>query len=319
MCGSFLSPWIFITMIKLIELLNELNLDELELRSGDLYVDDIKTYVTFLEDFRLDPDDLDVYGANFDPNILKKTVLSEDGPYQFIVPSTYTGTLYLVNSAGTDLESYVVGTVDVSVINLTGENGKPFKITGAEIHLTYVTEPWRGKGLGYKMYTMLLKAYKNVFSDSILYEGSLAVWVKKLAPLGAESGNFFGAQVGGIIVPMSAEDVGNRNILNDVGLDHLIVSVSPPQVLLDIKQKLAGLSLSGGDYGVFEPSMKIKVNQFQDIVDESTSIIEVLEGADLYQVLGTLGDDQYSTIVVALQDAMVIVRETDDDVEMELI
>lgn len=319
MCGSFLSLWIFIIMIKLIELLNELNLDELELRSGDLYVNDIKTYYTFLEDFKLDSDDLDVYGANFDPSILKKTVLSEDGPYQFIVPSTYTGTLYLVNSAGTNIENYVIGTIDVSIINLTGKDGKPFKITGAEIHLTYVTEPWRGKGLGYKMYTMLLQAYKNVFSDNILYEGSLAIWVNKLAPLGAESGNFFGAQVGGIIVPMSAEDVSNRNILNDVGLDHLIVSVSPPQVLLDIKQKLADLSLSNGDYGVFEPSMKIKVTQFQDIVDESVSIDEVLSEADLYQVLGILEDNQYSTIVVALQDAMVILRETGDDVEMQLI
>ena len=319
MCGSFLSPWIFIIMIKLIELLNELNLDELELRSGDLYVDDVKTYVTFLEDFKLDPNDLDVYGANFDPNILKKTVLSEDGPYQFVVPSNYTGTLYLVNSAGTNIEDYVIGTIDVDIINLTGDRWKPFKITGAEIHLTYVTEPWRGKGLGYKMYTMLLKAYKNVFSDNILYEGSLAVWVKKLAPLGAESGNFFGAQVGNIIVPMSAEDISNRNILNDVGLDHLIVSVSPPQVLLDIKRKLAGLSLSGGDYGVFEPSMKIKVAQLQDIVDESASIMDVVDQADLYQVLGGYREDQYSTIVVALQDAMVIVRETDDDMEMELI
>jgi GNAT superfamily N-acetyltransferase len=306
-------------MIKLIELLNELNLDELELRSGDLYVDDVKTYVTFLEDFKLDPNDLDVYGANFDPNILKKTVLSEDGPYQFVVPSNYTGTLYLVNSAGTNIEDYVIGTIDVDIINLTGDRWKPFKITGAEIHLTYVTEPWRGKGLGYKMYTMLLKAYKNVFSDNILYEGSLAVWVKKLAPLGAESGNFFGAQVGNIIVPMSAEDISNRNILNDVGLDHLIVSVSPPQVLLDIKRKLAGLSLSGGDYGVFEPSMKIKVAQLQDIVDESASIMDVVDQADLYQVLGGYREDQYSTIVVALQDAMVIVRETDDDMEMELI
>ena len=306
-------------MIKLIELLKELNLDELELRSGDLYVDDMKTYYTFLEDFKLDPDDIDIYADNFDPSILKKRVFSEDGPYQFIVPSTYTGTLYLVNSGGRDLGNYVIGTIDISIINLSGKNGKPFKITGAEIHLTYVTEPWRGKGLGYKMYTMLLENYKNVFSDDILYEGSLAIWVKKLAPLGAGSGNFFGAQVGGIIVPMSAEDVSNRDILNDVGLDHLIVSVDPPQVLLDIKRKLAGLSLSDGDYGVFEPSMKTKVAQFQDIVDESASIGEILEEANLYQVLGTSGDDQYSTIVVALQDAMVIVRETDDDVEMELI
>ena len=306
-------------MIKLTELLKELNLDELELRSGDLYVDDMKTYYTFLEDFNLDPDDIDVYVDNFDPTILRKKILSEEGPYQFIMPAEYTGTLYLANSEGTNLESYVIGTMDVNLISVSNKSGRPFKITGAEIYLAYVTEPWRDKGFGYKMYTMLLNKYGNVFSDSILYEGSLAIWVKKLAPLGAKSGNFFGAQVGGIIVPMSADDVSNRDVLKDVGLDHLIVSVDPPQVLLDIKRKLAGLSLSDGDYGVFEPSMKIKVNQFQDIVDESASIGEIIDQANLYQVLGTSGDDQYSTIVVALQDAMVIVRETDDDVEMELI
>jgi hypothetical protein len=88
---------------------------------------------------------------------------------------------------------------------------------------------------------------------------------------------------------------------------------------LDIKQKLAGLSLSKGDYGVFEPSMKTKVAQLESIVDESVSMDEIISQADLYQVLGTSGDDQYSTIVVALQDAMVLLRETEDDVEMELI
>jgi hypothetical protein len=118
---------------------------------------------------------------------------------------------------------------------------------------------------------------------------------------------------------MSVEDINNRDILNDVGLDHLIVSTRPPQILLNIKQKLSDMSLNNGDYGVFEPSMKIKAAQFQDIVDESVSIGEVLEEANLYQVLGALDGDQYSTIVVALQDAMVIVRETDDDVEMQLI
>ena len=306
-------------MIKLTDLLNELNVDELELRSGDLYVNDMKTYYTFLEDFKLDSDDIDIYIDNFDPTIIKKKILSEEGPYQFIMPVEYTGTLYIVNSEGDNLESYVIGTMDVGLISVSSKSGRPFKITGAEIHLAYITDLWRDKGFGYKMYTMLLNKYGNVFSDSILYEGSLAIWVKKLAPLGAESGNFFGAQVGGIIVPMSAEDVGNRDILNDVGLDHFIVSVNPPQVLLDIKRKLAGLSLSDGDYGVFEPSMKTKVAQFQDIVDESVSIGEVLEEADLYQVLGILDGDQYSTIVVALQDAMVILRETEDDVEMQLI
>ena len=65
--------------------------------------------------------------------------------------------------------------------------------------------------------------------------------------------------------------------------------------------------------------MKIKAAQLQDIVDESASIMDVVDQAYLYQVLGGYREDQYSTIVVALQDAMVIVRETDDDMEMQLI
>jgi hypothetical protein len=310
-------------MIKLTDLLKEINLDELELRSGDLYIDDMKTYYTFLEDFKLDPDDIDIYADNFDPNIIGKKILFEDGPYQFITPLKPDGgmytTMYLVNSVGNDLGSYVIGTVDTKIISLSGRSKRPFKLTGVEIYLIYIIEDWRGEGLGEKIYNMLLEIYGSIFSDSILYEGSLAVWVKKLAPLGAKSGNFFGAQVGGIIVPMSAEDVSNRNILKDVGLDHLIVSTKPPQVLIDIKRKLAGLSLSNGDYGVFEPSMKMKVVQLESIVDEAVSMDEVLEEADLYQVLGILDGNQYSTIVVALQDAMVLIRETEDDVEMELI
>lgn len=310
-------------MIKLIELLKELELDELELRSGELELDDNRTYFTFLEDFRIPEDEFfddgEINNNEFNPKLLKKLVIAEDGPYQFIVPSTYTGTLYLVNSEGETIPDYVIGTIDVDIINLSDKKGKPFKITGAEIHLTYITEPWRGQGLGYKMYIMLLGAYGSVFSDNILYEGSLGIWANKLAPLGNKSGNFFGAQVGGIVVPMSGEDVGNSNLLKDVGLDHFIVSINPPQVLLDIKQKLARLSLSKGNYGVFESMIDMKLSQFQNIVDEYASIDEILREADLDQILGVLEDSQYSTVVVALKDAMVILRETDDDVIMDII
>lgn len=305
-------------MIKLTELLKELNLDELELRSGGLYVDDTKTYYTFLEDFGLDSDDIDIYGANLDPNMLKKKVLSEDGPYQFIVPSTYTGTLYLVNSAGTDLESYVIGTVDVDIINLSAKKGKPFKITGAEIHLTYVTEQWRGKGLGYKMYTMLLDAYGSVFSDNILYEGSLAMWTKKLAPLGQSGGNFFGIQVSNAIIPLTVEDANDDDVIRDVGVDHFIISTRPPQVLSDIKRKLAGLSLSNGDYGVYEAEKGTTASAVQDAIDNGATFIdELIEEFDFYQVVGKNKD--YSTIVVVVDNAMIILHEVGDEVEMQLI
>jgi len=284
-------------MVKLIELLKELNIDELELRAGGLEVEDERTYYTFFEDFRIGGDDVEDFNEPFNPNILKKNVISEDGPYQFIVPSTYTGTLYLVNSEGKTVKDYIIGTVDIDIINLSTREGKPFKITGAEIHLTYVTDPYRGKGFGYKMYTMLLDAYGSVFSDNILYEGSLAMWTKKLASLGNEPGNFFGVETGNIIIPLTTTDASDEAIVKDVGID----------------------SLSGGDYGVFEPSMKTSIAQLTSIIDGAVSLDEIVEELDLYQVIGKRKDNEYSTIVVALTNAMMILRESDDEVTMDII
>jgi len=306
-------------MVKLIELLKELNIDELELRAGGLEVEDERTYYTFFEDFRIGGDDVEDFNEPFNPNILKKNVISEDGPYQFIVPSTYTGTLYLVNSEGKTVKDYIIGTVDIDIINLSTREGKPFKITGAEIHLTYVTDPYRGKGFGYKIYTMLLDAYGSVFSDNILYEGSLAMWTKKLASLGNEPGNFFGVETGNIIIPLTTTDASDEAIVKDVGIDHFIVSIKPPQVLTDIKEKLSSMSLSGGDYGVFEPSMKTSIAQLTSIIDGAVSLDEIVEELDLYQVIGKRKDNEYSTIVVALTNAMMILRESDDEVTMDII
>jgi len=311
-------------MIKLTDLLKELQIDEeLELRAGELEVDDNKTYYTFLEDFRLPEDEFfdgdQVNNSEFNPKLIKKSIIAEDGPYQFIMPSTYTGTSYLVNNEGRTLASYVVGTVDVDIINLSAKDGKPFKITGAEIHLTYVTKPWRGKGLGIKMYTMLLQAYGSIFSDNILYEGSLNMWTKKMAQIGNEPGNFFGIQTSNIIIPLTNEDAADKALIKDVGVDHFIVSINPPQVLSDIKEKLSSMSLSKGDYGVFEPSMRTSVTQITPIVDEAVSLDEIIDELDLYQVIGKRKDNEYSNIVVALQNAMVILHEGDDEVTMDII
>jgi len=246
-------------MIKLTDLLKEL-----DLRSGDL--DDNITLeqvlFAFLEDFQIDEDEFFenndelIPGAIFNPRLVKKTTLTTDGDFEFIVPSSYRGTLYLVNTKGTSLDDYVIGQVEVEKIYINANSGltKPYRLPGAEIHLTYISPKYRGKGLGIKMYTMLLEAYKTIFSDNVLYPGSWSLWISKLAPIGLKQGNFIGGEVGGIIVPFTPEDISNSSLMEGIGVDHLILSIEPPQVLLDIKQALRGLSLSKGDYGIYEPT-----------------------------------------------------------------
>lgn len=319
-------------MIKLTDLLKEL-----DLRDGNL--DDNITLeqvlIAFLEDFNLDEDDFitvsrgkfnsEVFtlkpSVPFNPRLIKKSVIIADGEYEFIVPSTYRGTLYLVNTKGTTLDDYVIGQVEVEKIYINASSGrtKPYRLPGAEIHLTYVSPKYRGKGLGVRMYTMLLEAYKTIFSDNILYPGSWKLWSSKLAPIGLQSGNFIGGEVGGIIVPFTSEDISNSSLMEGIGVDHLILSIEPPQVLLDIKQALSGLSLSKGDYGIYESTTKIKVAELDEAVDRSASIEEVIEEADLMQMVGLNDDDNYPVIVVATQDALAVIREIGDDVTLEIV
>ena len=319
-------------MIKLTDLLKEL-----DLCSGDL--DDNITLeqvlIAFLEDFQIPEDEFFTISrgkfnsedfnlkpdATFNPRILKKTTLIADGEYEFIVPSSYRGTLYLVNTKGTTLDDYVIGQVEVEKIYINANSGrtKPYRLPGAEIHLTYISPKYRGKGLGVKMYTMLLEAYKTIFSDNVLYPGSWSLWISKLAPIGLKQGNFIGGEVGGIIVPFTPEDISNSSLMEGIGVDHLILSIEPPQVLLDIKEALSGLSLSKGDYGIYEPTTQIKIAELDAVVDESASIEEVIEGADLMQMVGLNDDDNYPVIVVATQDALAIVREVGDDVTLEIV
>jgi predicted GNAT family acetyltransferase len=311
-------------MIKLTDLLKEL-----DLRGGDL--DDNITLeqvlFAFLEDFQIDEDEFFenndelIPGAIFNPRLVKKTTLTTDGDFEFIVPSSYRGTLYLVNTKGTTLDDYVIGQVEVEKIYINANSGltKPYRLPGAEIHLTYISPKYRGKGLGIKMYTMLLEAYKTIFSDNVLYPGSWSLWISKLAPIGLKQGNFIGGEVGGIIVPFTPEDISNSSLMEGIGVDHLILSIEPPQVLLDIKEALRGLSLSKGDYGIYEPTTQIKITELDAVVDESASIEEVIEGADLMQMVGLNDDDNYPVIVVATQDALAVVREVGDDVTLEIV
>jgi GNAT superfamily N-acetyltransferase len=319
-------------MIKLTQLLKEL-----DLRGGDLdeHITLEQVLIAFIEDFNLDEDEFitvskgkfnsDVFTLKpnipFNPRLIKKSVIIADGEYEFIVPSTYRGTLYLVNNKGTSLDNYVIGQVEVEKIYINANSGrtKPYRLPGAEIHLTYVSPKYRGKGLGVKMYTMLLEAYKTIFSDNILYPASWSLWISKLAPIGLKQGNFIGGEVGGIIVPFTPEDISNSDLMMGIGVDHLILSIEPPQVLLDIKQALSGLSLSKGDYGIYESTTKIKVTELDEAVDRSASIEEVIEEADLMQMVGLNDDDNYPVIVVATQDALAVIREVGDDVTLEIV
>jgi hypothetical protein len=303
-------------MIKLIELLKEVGLDELEIRSGELSQKDIDVYYAFLEDFNydvgefFDDEENGMIDGPFSPKSIRGKVLWEDENSKLVAPLDWTENIYLINPDGRTLFDYVIGFMRVKKKQIG-------KVNAVQVYMVRVTTPWKGKGFGVKMYYGALDTFKTLISDEILYEGSYNIWANKLAPLGQEPGNFFGLKVQKMLIPLTVEDAKNRTILQDVGADEIVLTTVPPKQLLTLKAKLSGLSISNGDYGVFETDEPVTLFNLRELLDTQTTINGIIEELDLYQVVGV--GESYNTIVVNLDDNVVILRQESGKVSMELV
>lgn len=305
-------------MIKLIELLKEIGLDELEIRSGELSQKDIDVYYSFLDEFNYDigefydDEENGMVDSPFNPGSIRGTVLWEDDKCKLVAPLEWTENIYLINPDGRTLFDYVIGFMGV-------KKKKIKDLVGIQIYMVRVTTPWKGKGFGIKLYYGALEAFKSIFSDKILYEGSHSIWVNKLAPLSQGSGKFFGLRSKDVIIPLTVEDAQNKNILQDVGADELILTIEPTSQLLNLKAKLGGLSISNGDYGVFETDGPLNVISVKNTLETQTTIQGVIESMDLYQVVGV--GELYNTILVATDNdsSMIILRQGSGKVDIEVV
>jgi hypothetical protein len=318
-------------MIKLTDLI-----DEIDLRTGPLDIPEEDTANFFLDEFGFPEDVFDTEEEwekpieEVVPNFFKqvnkkKRVVAKAEPFELIVPSSYYGNLYLVNTDAetndsiNNLNGYLAGFINVDIINASGNNGlsKPFKMIGAEIHLTHVNEGYRGMGLGTIMYQLLLQAYKTVFSDSILYEASRAVWIKKLAPMANGKNIIFGGQIGNTIVPLSLEDASNDDVMGEWGFDRYFLTTNPPVELKKIAAAVQGLSITNQDYGIYQPKNKMTAQKLIEIADTVDSIPKLIRAAGLEQTIGYAGvANQFEKILVETDNAIVVV---DDLAEADVI
>jgi hypothetical protein len=172
-------------------------------------------------------------------------------------------------------------------------------------------------GLGTIMYQMLLQAYKTIFSDSILYEASRAIWIKKLAPMANGKNIIFGGQIGNTIVPLSLEDASNDDVMGELGFDRYFLTTNPPAELRKIAGAVQGLSITNREYGIYQPKNKMTAQQLIDIADTVDSIPALIKAAKLDQIVGYTGvSDQFEKILVETDNAIVVV---DDLAEAEVI
>jgi hypothetical protein len=291
-------------MIKLVNLLREIDIRKGSL--GQAFVNDDELYESFFYNF----DFFDKYSFNFnssspvDESKLEYDELSDVGEYRLIDPTGVVGnTKYLVKPSGKTWKEYIVGSVDVEEVQ-----GKPYGLRGGQIVLTYISELYRGKGLGALMYYMVLVHYKNLFSDNILYEGSRAIWTNKIYPA-TQLGGFFGVETGGFYAPLTLEDAKNDKIMKMQDIVSYVASTTPSSQMIKLQDYLDGLSLSKGEYGIY--TYKKSSEEFDELVSESESLEDVITDRDMiyHDVVANANPE---AILVKASDVLFIVTKDMD-------
>jgi hypothetical protein len=290
-------------MIKLTDLLREL-----DLRSGELggsFVNDTSLYISFFNNFNfenaelmdeLSPEQLEtVFNSEADQSEVKGRVLSEVDDYQLLDPGIGM-TLYIVNTSAKTWKEYIVGSVDVEVMN-----NKPYKLKGGQIVLTYISKPYRGKGIGTLMYYMVLVHYQNLFSDEILYEGSRKVWLSKIYGIA----DFFGAQVLDFYIPLTLEDAQDDNLVGSPAILSYVASINPSPEMIKLDNALGGLSLSKGEFGVYEYPEDTEV--FLDAIVGLDDLLDIIELDELVSMFNA--NDRPNALVVRTSDAVCVVKK----------
>jgi hypothetical protein len=290
-------------MIKLTDLLKEL-----DLRSGELegsFVNDTSLYGGFFNSFDfenaeliydLSPEQLEtVFNSEADQSEVKGRVLSEVDDYQLLDPGIGM-TLYIVNTSAKTWKEYIVGSVDVEIM----EN-KPYKLKGGQIVLTYISKPYRGQGIGTLMYYMVLVHYRTLFSDEILYEGSRKVWLSKIYGIA----NFFGAQALDFYIPLTLEDAQDDNLVGSPAILSYVASINHSPEMIKLSNTLGDLSLSKGEFGVYEYPEDTEA--FLDTIVGLDDLLDIIELDELVSMFNA--NDRPNALVVRTSDAVCVVKK----------
>jgi ribosomal protein S18 acetylase RimI-like enzyme len=256
-------------MIKLTDLLKELDIRKGQLRG---VINDDIMYNYFAVDFGIAEEDLDD-AVNESLIKGKYDELIEVEGYRLIeATQTTERTKWLVKPDAPTWRQYIVGSVEMDLIDTYDRSAsKAYKISGAQVVLSYVSKQYRGKGIGSLMYYMIFVHYGNLFSDKILYEGSYNLWLSKIYPIA----DFFGIEVwGSFYAPVTLEDASNVKLMRNSAVSAFLASNTPTEQMGKLKAELSGISLANGDYGIYFYSGNSK--EFEELVDQSGDLNDLL-------------------------------------------
>jgi hypothetical protein len=246
---------------------------------------------------------------------IKKRVLAELDNYQLISSAKQLKAkerLYIVNPNGETWAEYIVGFIEIQRVGGEFKLSKAYQVNGVQVKVSYISEEYRGKGIGTTMYKMVLNTFGTIFSDELLYEGSRNLWLKHLVPYVLSKNGFFGAETHyKMYVPLTLQDAANDSLVWK--MQRYMTSINPIPEMKKLQQLVGDMSFSNGELGTanYDGSSK----ELSDIINEYSSVSEL----PIEMGIVTQPDLLQALVVTTKDAAMFIYEQPDGDLDFELI
>ena len=214
--------------------------------------------VNYIRD-RNDADD--IFNNVVDSDILKDMLtysVDMQGSYYLLVIKHGGRNKHFLIDISQPLAKLVIGRIDTEPSTGAYSMKTLFGIDSQVVHWSNVASEYKGQGFGAFLYDKLLYLYGTLESDTILYQGSYAMWTKHLPKVS----KFFGATIGSrwsggtqsgannIVIPITADEANDKKFVSNSLGSFVAFEASVPTEVKKIAAFTKGLSLRNQQYAV---------------------------------------------------------------------
>jgi hypothetical protein len=224
---------------------------------------------------------------------IKKSAIDKQGTLYICKYNRFGRDCHVLFKIDEPYATTCVGQIDTELNRNAFSISNIFGIDAPQVHWSIIADEYKGMKYGAFLYDTLLYMYGALESDSVLYKGSLNMWVHHMSATGRittatiNNPNYYSDQR--VVMPITIKDLKDADYLKRI--DSIAVFYDVPSELQAINNFVNGLSLRNGSLGLiyFEDNLD-RPNTFETF-DATAGLDQKNEDATL-----SMADflDQYS-------------------------
>lgn len=181
-----------------------------------------------------------------------------------------------------------------------------------QVHLSEIGREYRGQGYGSMLYDAVASSVDAIYSDDILYKGSLSMWTKHIRKRAKFFGAILSSEDNPVIVPISGEI--NKKVIDAASGFVSIFNKVPPK-LIEMQKFLFDTPLEQIYVSDFIDSSEISMTRITDALERNVSLV------DFDNAVGGWGDmgSKYTAGIFLHGKATFVVKEVGDELDYMIL